>query len=45
MQPLTPKNVGYSDLFFHGPVIFPCSLNSIWWMNVILLESELVTSK
>ena len=34
------NNVGQSNLFFHGPVIFPYMyiLNSIWWMNVILLE-------
>ena len=29
-------------LIFHGPVILPYILNSIWWMNVILLENESV---
>ena len=33
-----PKNVGHSNLFFQVPVILPYILNSIWWMNVILLE-------
>ena len=32
------NNVGHSSLFFHGPEILPYILNSIWWMNVILLE-------
>ena len=32
------NNVGHSNLFFHDPVILPYILNSIWWMNVILLE-------
>ena len=27
---------------FHGPVILPYILNSIWWMNIILLENESV---
>ena len=27
---------------FHGPVILPYILNSIWWMNVILSENESV---
>ena len=35
MRPLTPKNVGHSDLFFHGPVILLYILNSIGCMNVI----------
>ena len=35
------NNVGHSNLFFHGPVILPYILNSIWWMNVILLEMGL----
>ena len=38
-------NVGHSNLFFHSPVILPYILNSIWWMNVILLENESLTSK
>ena len=29
MGPLTKKDVGHSDLFFHGPVILPYILNSI----------------
>ena len=36
---LTKKNVGPSNLFFHGPVILPYILNSIWQMNVIFLEN------
>ena len=32
------NNVGHSNLFFHGPVMLPYILNSIWWMNVIFLE-------
>ena len=27
---------------FHGPVILPYILNSVWWMNAILLENESV---
>ena len=38
-------NVGHSNLFFHSPVILPYILNSIWWMNVILLENVSLTSK
>ena len=34
------KNVGHSNLFFHGLVILPYILNIIWRMNVILLENE-----
>ena len=36
------KNVGLSNLLFHGPVIMPYIFYSIWWMNVIPLESEWV---
>ena len=32
-------------LIVHGPVILPYILNSIWWMNVILLENVSLTSK
>ena len=35
-------NVGHSNLFFHGPVILPYILNIVWWMNIMLLENELV---
>ena len=34
--------VGHSYLFFQGPVILHYILNSIWWMNVILLKNESV---
>ena len=27
------KNVGHSNLFFHGLVILPYIVNSIWWMD------------
>ena len=36
-----PRNK-YRSPIFHGPVILPYILNSIWWMNVILLENESV---
>ena len=32
------NNVSHSNLSLHGLVILPYILNSIWWMNVILLE-------
>ena len=35
-------NVGHCEPIFHGPVILPCILNSIWWMNDILLENDFV---
>ena len=33
MRPLTETNVDHINLFFHGPVILPYILNSIWWMK------------
>ena len=38
------KEVDHRELFFHGPVILPYIFNSIWWMNVIVLDNESVWS-
>ena len=32
--------VGHCDLYFNSPLILPYILNSIWWMNVIVLENQ-----
>ena len=36
------KIVGHSNLFFHGLVILPYILNSIWWINIITLVNVYV---
>ena len=40
MRLLPWNNVGHSDPFFHGPVILPYIVNSIWWVTTILCDKE-----